>query len=59
VVTPTWTTGSQTVDQALRAAGQASQAQLKIIATFNSNSTMTSAPTLTNWQVTYDCVSSE
>ena len=58
-VTPTWTSAAQTVDQALRAAGQVSQQQLKIIATFSPDSTKTNTPTLTNWQVTYDCVSSE
>jgi len=58
-VTPTWTSASQTVDQALRAAGQVSQLQLQITATFNPDSTNTNAPTLTNWQVTYDCLSSE
>jgi hypothetical protein len=58
-VTPTWTSASQTVDQALRAAGQLSQQQLMIIATFNPDATNTNAPTLSNWQVTYDCESSE
>jgi hypothetical protein len=58
-VTPTWTSASQTVDQALRAAGQSSQQQLKVIATLNPDSTRAITPTLTNWQVTYDCASSE
>jgi hypothetical protein len=58
-VTPTWTSGPKTVDQALRAASQASQPYLKVTATLTPNSTLTAAPTLTNWQVTYDCAASE
>jgi hypothetical protein len=58
-VTPTWTSGPQTVDAALRAASQVSQTYLQITATLNPDSTNTITPVLTNWQVTYDCVDSE
>jgi hypothetical protein len=58
-VTPTWTSGPLTVDQALKASNQASGLYLKIIATLNPDATKTLAPTLTNWQLTYDCVASE
>src|SRR5271156_3999545 len=59
VVTPTWTSGPLTVDQALRANNQVSNLYLKVIATLIPDSTMTLAPVLTNWQLTYDCVPSE
>jgi hypothetical protein len=58
-VTSTWTSGPQTVDQALRAANQVSAPYLEITAMLNPDSTHTVAPTLTNWQLTYDCVDSE
>jgi hypothetical protein len=58
-VTPTWTSGPQTVDAALRAASQVSKPYLQITATLNPDSTGTITPVLTNWQVTYDCVDSE
>ena len=58
-VTSTWTSATQTVDQYLRAAGQISQPYLQVTATLNPDSTMTFAPTLTNWQVTYDCAANE
>ncbi len=58
-VTPTWTSGPLTVDQALRASNQVSGLYLNIIATLNPDATKTLAPTLTNWQLTYDCVASE
>jgi hypothetical protein len=59
VVTSTWTSGPQTVDQALRANNQVSAPYLEIIATLVPDPTHTVAPTLTNWQLTYDCVDSE
>jgi hypothetical protein len=58
-VTPTWTSGPLTVSQALQASNQASGLYLKVIATLIPDSTKTLAPTLTNWQLTYDCVASE
>jgi hypothetical protein len=58
-VTSTWTSGPQTVDQALRATNQISQLYLKVTATLNPDPTKTVAPTLTNWQLTYDCPASE
>ncbi|MGD0525634.1 MAG: WSC domain-containing protein [Polyangiaceae bacterium] len=58
-VTPTWTSGPLTVDQALRASNQVSQLYLKVIAMLNPDTTKTYAPVLTNWQLTYDCVPSE
>jgi hypothetical protein len=57
--TTTWTAGSQTVDQALRAAGQQSRAYLQVIAQLNPDTGKFSTPTLTNWQVTYDCAATE
>lgn len=57
--TSTWTSGSQTVDDALRANGQISQKTLLVTATLSPDSTKTVTPTLTNWQVTYDCVDSQ
>ncbi len=59
VVTPTWTSAPQTVDQALMAAGQQSKPYLRVIAALNPNASETVAPTLTNWQVTFDCPPSE
>lgn len=59
VVTTTWTSAAQTVDDALRAVNQVSQPYLQITAALAPNSTLTSTPVLTNWQVTYDCVDSE
>jgi hypothetical protein len=59
VVTPTWTSGPLTVDQDLRANGQASSPYLRVTATLSPNAAQTVAPTLTNWQVTYDCPSTE
>jgi hypothetical protein len=50
-VTPTWTSGPLTVDQALRAAGQVSGLYLKVIATLIPDSTDTLAPVLTNWRL--------
>ena len=58
-VTSTFTSGSLTVDQALVAAGQASQPILQVLATLNPTSNHLQTPQLTNWQVTYDCVPSE
>jgi hypothetical protein len=58
-VTPTWTSGLQTVDQALQANGQKSQRELKVIATLNPDATGQQAPVLTNWQLQYDCVPAE
>ena len=57
--TTTWTAGSQTVDQALIAAGQVSRPYLKVTAQLNPDSTKSATPTLTNWQLTYDCGASE
>jgi hypothetical protein len=59
IITPTWTSGPQTVDAALRAVGQISMPYLQIAATLTPDSTDTLTPILTNWQVTYDCVDSE
>lgn len=59
VTTTTWTSGTQTVDQALRAAQQVSLTYLKISGTLNPDSTGTLTPALTNWQLQYDCVASE
>jgi hypothetical protein len=59
VVTATWTSAAQTVDQALRAGGQKSQKDLKVLATLNPDSTGTVTPVLTNWQLQYDCAPSE
>lgn len=58
-VTPTWTSGPLTVDQALRASNQISQLYLKVTATLIPDPTQTVAPILTAWQLTYDCVASE
>jgi hypothetical protein len=58
-VTPTWTEGSQTVDAALRATGQASQTMLRVTATLAPNSSNTTTPILTNWQLQYDCAATE
>jgi hypothetical protein len=58
-VTSTWTSGPLTVDQALVANGQVSLTQLKITATLNPSSDQTQTPTLTNWQLQYDCVANE
>ncbi len=57
--TTTWTSGSQTVNQALVANGQTSQVYLQVFATLNPSSDHTQTPQLTNWQVQYDCVASE
>lgn len=57
--TSTWTSGPLTVDQALRAANQVSLTYLQVIASLKPNSTDSATPTLTNWQLTYDCVASE
>lgn len=57
--TSTWTSTSQTVDDQLRAAGQISQAQLKVTATLNPNASQIATPTLNGWQVTYDCVDAQ
>jgi hypothetical protein len=59
VTTPAWTSASQTVDDSLVASGQVSQKQLLVTATLNPNSSETETPTLTGWQVTYDCLASE
>jgi hypothetical protein len=58
-VTSTFTSGPSTVDQALVAAGQASQPILQVLATLNPTSNHLQTPQLTNWQVTYDCVPAE
>jgi hypothetical protein len=59
VVTPTWTSAAFTVDQALQASGQLSRPYLRVTAALTPDSTKTLAPTLNNWQVTYDCPSTE
>jgi hypothetical protein len=59
VVTPAWTSAATTVDDALVASGQASQTQLLVTATLNPNASQTATPTLTGWQVTYDCIDSQ
>jgi hypothetical protein len=58
-VTSTWTSGPVTVDQALRTGGQKSQLYLKVLATLNPDTTGTITPSLTNWQLQYDCAPSE
>jgi hypothetical protein len=58
-VTPTWTSGPLTVDQALKASNQASQLYLQVTATLIPDATQTLTPVLTNWQLTYDCSPSE
>lgn len=57
--TVTWTTGPQTVDAALLAAGGQSKAYLRVTATLNPSADNSLAPTLTNWREVYDCVPSE
>jgi hypothetical protein len=57
--TTTWTSGTLTVDQALRANGQFSQTYLQVTGVLNTDSTKTLTPVLTNWQLNYDCVASE
>jgi hypothetical protein len=59
VVTPTWTSAPFTVDQALVSSGQVSRPYLRVTAALTPDSTKTQAPTLNNWQVTYDCPSTE
>ena len=59
LVTTGWTSGSQTVDDALRANGQISQAQLLVTAKLKPDASNITTPTLTNWQVTYDCLDSQ
>jgi hypothetical protein len=59
IATTTWTSGSLTVDQALRAGGQTSQAYLQVTGILNPDPTKTTAPVLTNWELNYDCVASE
>jgi hypothetical protein len=60
VVTPTWTSGSSTVDEALRASGQLSKPLLRVTATLlPKNSTPTAAPTLTQWRQSFSCVDAE
>ncbi len=59
VTTPTWTEGTQTVDQALRATGQFSQSLLRVTATLNPSANHTLTPALTNWQLQYDCAAAE
>lgn len=59
LVTSTWTSGTQTVDQALRANSQVSEAYLQVTGTLNPDSTKTITPVLTNWQLNYDCAASE
>ncbi|MGH7328147.1 MAG: hypothetical protein ACREJX_07325, partial [Polyangiaceae bacterium] len=58
-VTPTWTSGPNTVDDQLQASGQVSQSQLQVTAQLNPDASHVETPTLTNWQVTYDCLPSE
>jgi hypothetical protein len=58
-VTPTWTSGPQTVDAALKAAGQRSEMYLQVTAILKPDSTKTLTPSLTNWQLVYDCAASE
>lgn len=57
VTAPSWATGPQTVDAALRAASQRSLARLRVNMTFNTDGTGTA--TLTNWRQLYDCVPAE
>ena len=59
VVTPTWTEGTQTVDQALRGTGQFSLPFLRVTATLNPSANHTMTPALTNWQLQYDCAAAE
>lgn len=57
VTAPSWATGPQTVDTALRAASQRSLARLRVNMTFNTDGTGTA--TLNNWRQLYDCVPAE
>jgi hypothetical protein len=47
------------VDAALKAAGQRSEMYLQVTATLKPDSTKTLTPSLTNWQLVYDCTASE
>jgi hypothetical protein len=58
-VTPTYTSGPQTVDQVLKAALQRSLTYLRVTATLNPDVTKTLTPALTSWQLQYDCEPSE
>jgi len=58
--TATWTSGPQTVDEALKADGQESLPVLRVTAIFTPKTIQPSAtPTLTQWRQSYDCVDSE
>lgn len=57
--TVTWTHAAQTVDAALRAAGQLSKPFLRITLDFRATSDRLATPTLQNWRQVYDCVPSE
>lgn len=55
-----WTSGPQTVAQALAAAGQSTQRPfLRVRANFIVGSPPTATPTLTDWRMSYDCVANE
>lgn len=58
--TATWTSGPQTVDEALKASGQQSLPVLRVTAIFTPTTVQpTATPTLTQWRQSYDCVDSE
>ncbi|MFO0665944.1 MAG: dickkopf-related protein [Polyangiaceae bacterium] len=55
-----WTSGPQTVAQALAASGQSTELPyLRIRANFIVGSPPTSTPTLTDWRMSYDCIANE
>ncbi len=53
-----WTNGPSTVDQLLRAVGEASRERLRITMTFQANGA-SQPPVLTQWEQLFDCVPSE
>lgn len=60
ILTPTWTSGSLTVEGALKAGAQSSKTILRVTATFNPKSTPpTATPTLIQWRQNYDCVDAQ
>ena len=54
--TANWTSLANTVEQQLVAAGQVSKSYLRVTSTLNPSSNPPAAPTLNQWQLSYDCV---
>ena len=60
ISTSGWATGPLMVDDALKAAGQVSRSYLLVTATLIPKTTNpAAAPTLSSWQLTYDCVDAQ